>query len=75
MAYNIMIDETQRAFLVTALKEASNLATLTLSEEEGTSKCVAYDTEREEYMGLLKMLEELPDVEKDHPGITHGLCL
>lgn len=35
----------------------------------------ANDTMREELVMLADMLDDLPNVELEHPGILHGLCL
>lgn len=55
MAYQIMINEEQRAIIERALALSSP------QDEEGQA--------------LLRMIIELPNDEREMPGVLHGLCL
>lgn len=57
--YAIKISEEQRAHIVAALR-AANLPT---------------DQNNDELHLLISMLDDMPQIELDHPGVIHGLCL
>lgn len=72
MAYTIMINEHQRAMLVSAAKAGSESLRPVLSSvpsDYGDESAFA------DLQNLLEMLVELPSMESVDPGATHGLCL
>lgn len=64
MAYNVLINETQRARIQRALE--------LLDEREPLTGDDATDPDLE---FLLPCVRDLPKEESENPGILHGLCL
>lgn len=73
MAFNILINEHQRVAIVLMIKHAleTPAALVTLEHLPPDLEPTAL----EDVKLLVEMLEDLPNIEAQHPGITHGLCL
>ena len=71
MAYTIQIDEEQRQIIVRGLTSIKDLKEMA----ETLSQVIPQANQLEHLDILIKMFDELPDVERDNPGILHGFCL
>lgn len=60
MTYSVLMNEEQRVMLLMAMRYF-NAEHPSKFGDEGTLMAV--------------MLDEMPEIEKDDPGTTHGLCL
>lgn len=58
-SYTIRISEQQRAHIVAALRAAN----------------LPVSPDNDELHLLISMLDDMPQIELDHPGVLHGLCL
>lgn len=58
-SYNIDLDEKQRLHIIEALEKAN----------------LPIDPENDSLVYLLEMLKDLPNVEKENPGVIHGFAL
>jgi hypothetical protein len=70
-SYQIMINDTQRAIFIAALRllraNADAMSQLTVSP-------IYPETLEEEVDLLVSMLDDLPNVERESPGVLHGFC-
>lgn len=67
MSYKVAISEDQRKIIAAALALAAQRA----ESEDDWEDLVA----REETLAMIEMLEELPQIEAQHPGVLHGFAL
>lgn len=64
MAYSVMISEQQRQIILAALDNCKPDFLQNCGEDAV-----------EELLTLCELIEELPEIEKESPGVLHGLCL
>lgn len=77
MAYTLMINEEQRKLMVAAINKSLTCPDFIaeLQALAGVSGLSSVETQQEELSMISEMLAELPVIEKESPGILHGLCL
>lgn len=76
-SYLIDLAEYQREILIKAMKAIIQADTLDKEPPVNppTASFMPYDTEYAEAEVLLGMLEELPEVERETPGVMHGFAV
>jgi hypothetical protein len=72
MSYLIEINDEQRLMLIQALKVLRNIPDQLAALKPSP---IFPETIEEEVHYFLTNLEELPEVERNNPGILHGFCL
>jgi len=73
MAYSIRINEWQRKLLVEAIQNTPLGAMPKIAESDNFGPCPP-DAEAQEAWTLVQMLEGLPALEAESPGILNLLC-
>ena len=68
LVFNVIISDKQRAVILRAL------AFYVASIDAYPDAMQAPENDREEGECLGEMLASLPEIEKNEPGVTHGLC-
>ena len=65
-SYTAQIDEDQRVMILNALR--------LLRKQDADNRTMSTE-QYDELVTLIDMIDNLPDVERENPGIVHGLCL